>query len=114
MEAKYCPKYKSSCFMEVDYGDRHKRQLDIPVTILCHLLFISRIQHLYMTEESIILMTWHKKGKRYSHDKMVHAADGEAWTHFDAIHHDKAEEDCNVCVALATYVFNLKGLIVVL
>jgi hypothetical protein len=33
-EAKYCPKCKSSRFMEVDYGDGHKRQLDIPLTIL--------------------------------------------------------------------------------
>jgi hypothetical protein len=37
---------------------------------------------------------------------MVHAFDGEAWTHFDAIHHKKDEEACNVCVALATDVFN--------
>jgi hypothetical protein len=40
-----------------------RRQLDIPVTILRHLLFIPRIQHLYMTEESVKQMTWHKKGK---------------------------------------------------
>ena len=38
-----------------------------------------------MTEESAKQMTWHKKGKRYNPDKMVHASDGEAWTHFDAI-----------------------------
>jgi hypothetical protein len=50
-EAKYCPKCKSSRFMEVDNGDRHKRQLDIPVTILFHLLFIPRLQRLYMIEE---------------------------------------------------------------
>jgi hypothetical protein len=36
-EAKYCPKCKSSRFMEVDSGDGLKRQLDIPVTILRHL-----------------------------------------------------------------------------
>jgi hypothetical protein len=52
-EAKYCPKCKSSRFMEVDSGDGQKRQLDIPLTILRHLLFISRIQRLYMTEESV-------------------------------------------------------------
>jgi hypothetical protein len=63
-EAKYCPKCKSSRFMEVDSGGGQKRQLDIPVTILRHLLFIPRIQHLYMTEESAKQMTWHKKGKQ--------------------------------------------------
>jgi hypothetical protein len=48
-EAKYCPKCNSSRFMEVDSGDGHKRQLDIPLTILRHLSFIPRIQRLYMT-----------------------------------------------------------------
>jgi hypothetical protein len=50
-EAKYCPKCKSSRFMEVDSGDGQKRQLNIHVIILRHLPFIVRIQHLYMTEE---------------------------------------------------------------
>jgi len=36
----------------------------------------------------------------------VHPADGEAWVHFDKIHHDKAEEACNVRVVLATDGFN--------
>jgi hypothetical protein len=56
-EAKYYPKCKLSRFMEVDSGDGQKRQLDIPVTILRHLPFILRIQHLYMTEESTKQMT---------------------------------------------------------
>jgi hypothetical protein len=55
-----------------------------------------------MTEESAKQMTWHKKGKRYNPDKLVHPSDGEAWTHFDGIHHDKAEEAHNVRVALIT------------
>ena len=96
--------------MEVDSGDGQKRQLDIPVTILRHLPFIPRIQRLYMTEESAKQMTWHKKGKRYNPDKMVHASDGEAWTHFDAIHHEKAKEARNVRVALATDGFNPYGM----
>jgi hypothetical protein len=63
-----------------------------------------------MTEESTKHMTWHKKGKRYNPDKMVHASDGEAWTHFDAIHHEKAKEARNVRVALATDGFNPYGM----
>ena len=51
-------------------------------------------------------MTWHKHGKRYNADKMVHPSDGDAWTHFDGIHHGKAEEAQNVRVALATDGFN--------
>jgi hypothetical protein len=57
-EAKYYLKCKSSKFMEVESGDGQKRQLNIPVTILCHLPFIPRIQHLYMTEESTKQMKW--------------------------------------------------------
>jgi FMN phosphatase YigB (HAD superfamily) len=96
--------------MEVDSGDGQKRQLDIPLTILWHLPFIPRIQRLYMTEESAKQMTWHKNEKRYNPDKMVHAFDGEAWKHFDAIHREKAEEAHNVHVALATDGFNPYGM----
>jgi hypothetical protein len=96
--------------MEVDSGDRQKRQLDISVTILCHLPFIPRIQRLYMIEESTKQMTWHTNGKRYNSDKMVHAFNGEAWKHFDAIHREKAEEARNVRVALAIDVFNPYGM----
>jgi hypothetical protein len=63
-----------------------------------------------MTEESAKQMTWHKNGKRYNPDKMVHASDGEAWKHFDAIHREKAEEARNVRVVLATDGFNPYGM----
>jgi hypothetical protein len=52
-------------------------------------------------------MTWHKNGKQYNHDKLVHTSDGEAWKHFDAIHCEKAKEARNVHVALAIDGFNL-------
>jgi hypothetical protein len=41
---------------------------------------------------------------------MVHASDGEAWKHFDAIHREKAEEARNVRVVLATDGFNPYGM----
>jgi hypothetical protein len=63
-----------------------------------------------MTEESTKQMTWHKNGKRYNPDKMVHPSDGNAWTHFDSIHRVKAEEARNVRVALAIDGFNPYGL----
>jgi hypothetical protein len=63
-----------------------------------------------MTEESTKQMTWHKNGKRYDPNKMVHTSNGEAWKHFDAIHHEKAEETRNVRVALATDGFNPYGM----
>jgi hypothetical protein len=44
---------------------------------------------------------------------MVHAFDGEAWTHFDAVLHEKAKEAHNVRVALATDWFNPYGMIAV-
>jgi hypothetical protein len=55
-------------------------------------------------------MTWHKNGKRYNLDKMVHTSDGDAWKHFDDIHREKAEEARNVRVALATDGFNPYGM----
>ena len=55
-------------------------------------------------------MTWHKNGKRYNSEKMVHPSDGDAWVHFDGKHPSKAEEARNVRVALATDGFNPYGM----
>jgi hypothetical protein len=43
---------------------------------------------------------------------MVHTSDGEAWTHFDAIHYEKVEEAYNVRVVRATDGFNPYGMTV--
>ena len=64
-----------------------------------------------MSEESAKQMTWYKNGKRYNSDKLVHPSDGEAWTHFDGIHRDKALDARNVRVALATDGFNPYGML---
>ena len=109
-EAKYRVKCKSSRFLEVDSSDGQKRQLAIPVKILRYLPFISRIQWLYMTEESTKQMTWHKYRRRYNPEKLVHPSDGEAWTRFDMIHREKALEARNARVALATDGFNPYGM----
>ena len=41
----------------------------------------------------------------------MHPSDGEAWTRFDMIHHEKALEARNVRVALATDGFNPYGMV---
>ena len=109
-EAKYCPKCKSSRFVEVDSGDGQKRQLAVPMKVLRYLPPIPRIQRLFMTEESAKQMTWHKNGTRYRPGKLVHPADAESWKHFNGIHRVKAEEARNVRVALATDGFNPYGM----
>jgi hypothetical protein len=91
-KATHCPKCKSSRYLEVDTSDGKKEQLGIPTKVLRYLPIIPRIQRLYMTKESTKQMTWHKHGKRYNANKMVHPSDGDAWTHYDGIHHGKAEE----------------------
>jgi hypothetical protein len=63
-----------------------------------------------MTEETTKQMTWHKNGKCYHLDKMVHLANGEAWASFDDKHHLKSDEARNVRVALATDGFNPYGM----
>ena len=110
VDEKYCPKCKSSRFLEVDSGDGHKRQLKIPVKILRYLPFIPRIQRLYMTEETAKQMTWHKEGIRYRPENMVHPADAESWKYFDSQHPDEAADARNVRVALATDGFNPYGM----
>ena len=51
-DANYCPKCKSSRYLEVDSGDGQKKQLPIPVRVIWHLSFLPRIQWLFMIEES--------------------------------------------------------------
>ncbi|XP_066333443.1 uncharacterized protein [Miscanthus floridulus] len=109
-KATHCPKCNASRFVEVDGSDGKKKQSKIPKKVLWYLPFLPRIQRLYMTEESAKQMTWHKNGKRYSPDKMIHPSDGDAWKHFDDMHPGKAMEARNVCVALATDGFNPFGM----
>ena len=78
--------------------------------IVRYLPFIPRIQRLFMTEDSAQHMRWHKNGKRYHPEKMIHPSDGEAWKHFDRRHIMKALEARNVRVALATDGFNPYGM----
>jgi hypothetical protein len=52
-DAKYCPKCKSSRYVEVDKGDGKKKQNEgIPMKVLQHLPIIPRLQWLFMSEES--------------------------------------------------------------
>jgi hypothetical protein len=93
--ATHCPKCKASRYVEIECSDGSKKQSKILELVIRHLPATSRIQRLYMTEESAKRMTWHKKGKRYS-DKMQHPADGDAWKHFDEMNPKKAAEAQNV------------------
>jgi hypothetical protein len=67
--ATHCPKCKASRYMEVEGSDGNKKQSKIPELVIQHLPVLQRLQRLYMTEESVKQMMWHKNGKRYS-DKM--------------------------------------------
>jgi hypothetical protein len=84
---KYCSKCGASRYLEVEGPDGQKTQTKVAVKILRYLLFIKRIQRLYMSEESAKQMTWHKKGKRYEDENgwinMGHPSDGKAWKNFD-------------------------------
>ena len=64
-----------------------------------------------MIEESAKQMTWHKYGRRYNPEKLVHPSDGETWTRFDMIHREKALEARNLRVALATVGLNPYGMV---
>jgi ribosomal protein S27AE len=109
-DANFCPKCKSSRYLEVDSGDGQKKQLLIPARVLQHLPFMPRIQQLFMTEESAKHMTWHKDGKRYNPGKMVHLSNAEVWTYFNDKHRDKGAKARNVRVVLATDGFNPYGM----
>jgi hypothetical protein len=61
-DAKYCPKCKSSKYVEVDSGDGQKRQLKIPMRVLRHLPFLLRLQQIFTIEESAVRSKWLERG----------------------------------------------------
>jgi hypothetical protein len=48
---KYCVKCGSSRYIEVDSGNGNKKQLTVPMKVLCYLPFLPRLQRLYMFED---------------------------------------------------------------
>ena len=110
VDKDHCDKCGESRFVEVDSGDGQKRQLPIGRKILRYLPFVPRIQRLYMSEVSAKQMVWHKYGRRYHNDKMVHPSDGEAWKQFDRDYVQFAAEPRNVRIAIATDGFNPFGM----
>lgn len=103
---KYCRECGSSRYIEVDSDDGQKIQLAIPVKVLRCLRFIERLQCLFITEESAKMMKWHKDGKRYHPDKIVHPSEGEAWKAFDREYPDEAAEAGNVRIEVSGDGFN--------
>lgn len=96
VDDNYCPKCKSSRYVEVDHGDGQKKQSKIPINVLRYHPVIPRIQRLYINEEAAKQMTWHKDGIRYETDEhgremMIYPSDGQAWNFFDFKHPEKAE-----------------------
>jgi hypothetical protein len=68
-----------------------------------------RLKQLYLSEESVKQMRWHKEGKRDSEDPdiMLHPPDIQAWravNHFDP---EFARDPRSVCLGLSTDGFQL-------
>ena len=47
------------------------------------------------------MMKWHKEGKRYNPNKIVHPSEGEAWKSFDIEYPEEATEAGNVRIAIS-------------
>jgi hypothetical protein len=107
---KYCREYGSSRYLEVVGEDGEKRQLGIPAKVLRYLHFIERLQRLFITEESAKMMKWHKEGRRYHPNKIVHPSEGEAWKSFDEEYPEEAAEAGNVRIAISGDGFNPYGM----
>mgnify|MGYP005816503213 CR=1 FL=1 len=105
-DLNYCPICKSSRYVEVDNSMGEKSLTKIPINVLRYMPIIPRLQCLFMVEETVRQMTWHKLGKRTERDAdgnlmMVHTLDGAAWKHFDALHDEKAADPRNPRVAVS-------------
>ena len=56
------------------------------------------------------MMKWHKEGKRYHADKIVHPSEGEAWKSFDTKYPEEVAEAGNVRIAISGHGFNPYGM----
>ncbi|XP_024636351.1 uncharacterized protein [Medicago truncatula] len=96
-ECKFCnePRY---VVRNDDVRRNHKR---IPVKSMFYLPILPRLQRLYASMQTASQMTWHYSNKS-NPPVMRHPCDGEAWKHFDRVHHDFASDPRNVRLGLCS------------
>nr|GEW74094.1 hypothetical protein [Tanacetum cinerariifolium] len=97
---------KTFKMIELGYKSIHAWK-KVPKKVLCCLLIIPRLQHLYKSSHTAKEMTWHATGKCTEPDKIQHPVDGRAWKNFVTNYSDFAKEPRNVKLGLAADGFSL-------
>jgi hypothetical protein len=83
-----CMHYSQSMYVKVINEDRVSITIKMVVKQLCYIPITQRLKQLFLFEETMKQMRWHKEEKHDSENTniMSHPADGEAWhalDHFD-------------------------------
>ncbi|CAN1335190.1 hypothetical protein LINPERPRIM_LOCUS36661, partial [Linum perenne] len=86
-------------------GTAKKKTNNVPFKRLRYFPLGPRLQRLFMSADTAILMRWHAE-KRVSDGVLRHPADSPAWKTFDFLHQDFAAEPRNVRLGLAADGFN--------
>jgi hypothetical protein len=81
-ECMHCGRFR---YIKVINEDGVSVTTKVAVKQLCYIPITPRLKRLFLSEETVKQMRWHKKGKRDSEDSdiMSHPADGEAWQALD-------------------------------
>jgi hypothetical protein len=76
----------------------------VVVKQLCYMPITPRLKRLYLSEETVKQMRWHKKEKHDSEDPdiMSHPTDSEAWEALDHFDLEFARDPKSVCLGLST------------
>ncbi|GJY27727.1 CACTA transposable element [Tanacetum coccineum] len=98
---QHCPTCKAS-----RWKDSKIKGKKVANKVLRYFSLKSRLQHMYNSQHTAKLMTWHGTGKSKEKGKMHHPVDGEAWIFFDIIHPQFSKEPRSVRLWLAADGFN--------
>jgi hypothetical protein len=92
-----CTTCGESRYEEPAIGNKSRK---VPKKVLRYLPITSRLQRLYMSQNTAKHMEYHAQPR--NKNVMVHPSDGEAWTEFDKTFPDFAKEVRNVRLGLVT------------
>jgi hypothetical protein len=92
-----------SRFVKVVNEDGASVTTKVTVKQICYRHITPRLKRLYLSEEIVKQMRWHKEGKRDSEDSDIisHPTDSEAWEALDRFDPEFVRDPRSVCIGLS-------------
>jgi hypothetical protein len=100
-ECMHCGRFR---YVKVINEDGTFVTTKVVVKQLCYIPIMPRLKRLFLCDETVQQMRWHKEGIRDNEnaDIMSHPADAEAWHALDHFDSEFARDPTSVCLGLST------------